>query len=148
MVNYSYEKLDNSKMAKSSGKNLKISFKKSVELSRELKNKKVDLAIKYLEKIIDLKQVVPYRRFKAEMAHKKGAGVDTGGYPVNVAKEFLKLLKSAKKNADNVSLDDENLIVISISARKGTSRYRMGRYSGRSMKSTNVEIIVGECKND
>jgi large subunit ribosomal protein L22 len=146
MANYSYEKLDDVKMAKSSGSNLKISFKKSVELSRALRGKKVDFAIKYLEKVTLQKQVVPYVRFKAEMAHKKGAGIDTGGYPVIVAKEFLKLVKSAKKNASEKGLDEKNLVVVSISAKKGTSRYRMGRYSGRHMKSTTVEVIVGDKK--
>jgi large subunit ribosomal protein L22 len=97
-----------------------------------------------LEGVINKETVVPYRRYRAEMAHKKGKGIDTGGFPVSVAKEVLRLLKSAQKNALEKELSEENLYVISASARKGPSRYHYGRYSGRKMKSTNVEIVVGE----
>jgi large subunit ribosomal protein L22 len=141
---YSFEKYDNETMARASGSNLNISLKKSVETLREIRGKKVSSAIKFLEAVIEQKAVVPYRRYKAEMAHKRGKGVDTGGYPVSVAKEVLRLLKSAQKNAEDKELDSENLYVISASCRKGATRYHYGRFSGRKMKSTNVEIIVGE----
>ena len=37
---------------------------------------------------------------------------------------------------------------MSASCRKGVSRYHYGRYSGRKMKSTNVEIIIGIRENN
>lgn len=145
-MEFTYSNLDELNMAKASGSNLKISLKKGVELARELRRKKVDKAVEYLEKVIIQKQVVPFRKYRAEMAHKKGKGVDTGGYPVNVAVEFLKVLKSAISNAKDKSIDERNLKVISFSVRKGISRYSYGRYSGRKMKSTNCEAIVGVLK--
>lgn len=140
--NYSYQHLDKETMAVASGRNLSISMKKTVELARAIQGKKVKVAISYLEKVIDKKVAVPYRRFKQEVPHQRGKGIDTGGYPVNVAKEVLKLLKSAQKNASEKELGD-NLFVVSISARKGASRYHPGRYVGRRMKVTNVEVVVG-----
>ena len=77
-----------------------------------------------------------------EMAHRRGKGIDTGGFPVNVAKEFLVLIKSAQSNAKEKELG-EDLRVVSVSARKGTSRYHYGRYMGRKMKTSNVEVVLG-----
>ena len=138
---YSYEKFDKESMARSCGQNLSVSFKKSVEVARAIRGKKLSYAISYLEKVADQKAVVPYIRFKAEMGHKKGKGIDTGGYPVNVANAFLRLLKSAQKNASEQEISGE-LYIKAVSARKGTKRYHAGRYSGRVMKSTNIEVIV------
>ena len=139
---YAFEEINKETMAVASARNLMISMKKSVELAREVRGKRVKVAIDYLERVIEKKAVVPYRRYKQEVAHQRGKGIDTGGYPVNVAKEILRLLKSAQKNAQDKELGD-NLYVVSVSARKGTSRYHPGRYMGRRMKSTNLEVVVG-----
>ncbi len=144
MVNYSYDKFDEKTMAKASGTNLKISLKKSVEMSREIQGKKISEVILYLGEVMKQKRAVPYLRYFAETAHRKGKGISTGGYPTLVAKEFLKLLNSAKSNAEEKTLEIKNLRVISVSARKGQVRHTMGRYSGRKNKATNVEIIIGE----
>lgn len=140
---YSFQNYDNSSMARSSGSNLSVSLKKSVEACKSIQGKKVTTAIDFLEKVINQKAVVAYTRYNQEMAHKRGKGISTGGYPVNVAKELLRLIKSAQKNAIDKELG-ENLVVLSASSRKGASRYHYGRYSGRKMKSTNLEIVVGQ----
>lgn len=145
-MEYTYNKLDELNMAKASATNLKISLKKGVELAKELRRKKASRVVEYLEKVIIQKQVVPYRKYRAEMGHKKGKGVDTGGYPVNVAIEFLKVIKSAISNAKDKSIDEKDLKVLAFSVRKGITRYSYGRYSGRKMKSTNCEVIVGISK--
>jgi large subunit ribosomal protein L22 len=140
--NYSFQNFDKETMARSSGTNLKISLKKSVEVLKAIRGKKVSTVINYLNDVINQKAVVPYTRYNSEMPHKRGKGIYAGGYPVHVAKEVLVLVKNAQKNALEQEISGE-LYVISASARKGTQRYHFGRYSGRKMKSTNVEIIVG-----
>ena len=142
MVNVAYNNYNKETMARSNNSNLSISLKKSVEACKAIKGKKVSTVVDYLQKVIDQRAVVPYTRYKQETAHRRGKGIDTGGYPVNVAKELLRLVKSAEKNAKDRELG-ETLYVISASARGGASRYHYGRYSGRKMKSTNVEIVVG-----
>lgn len=141
-ANYAYQGFDKQTMARSQGANLKISFKRSVELLRAIKGKKVSSAIIYLNGVIEQTAVVPYKRFNQEMPHKRGKGIASGGYPVNVAKEIVVLLKNAQKNAQEQELP-ETLYVISASARKGTKRYHSGRNMGQLMKSTNVELIIG-----
>ncbi len=132
-------------MARARGSNRKISFKKSVELAAAISGKKASFVLTYLEKVIEKKQAIPYRRFKAEMGHKRGARVAVGGYPVHVAQEFTKLIVSAQKNAKEAELSGD-LYILSASARQGEGRYRMGRHSGRQMKSTHIEVVVGAKK--
>ena len=144
---YSYQDYDKTNMARASGNNLKISLKKTVEVCKAIKGKKLKTALDFLEKVTNQEAVVPYTRYKREVAHKRGKGIDTGGYPKNVATELLKLIKSAQKNAQERELGDD-LYVMSASCRKGISRYHNGRYLGRKMKSTNVEIIVGIKENN
>lgn len=139
---YAFQEFNKETMARACGSNLKISLKKTVETAKVLKGKKVSTAINFLEKVIELKAVVPYKRYKAEVGHKRGKGIDTGGFPTLVAKEILSLIKSAQKNASEAEINGE-LYVLSVSARKGTSRYHPSRYSGRSMKSTSLEVIIG-----
>jgi ribosomal protein uL22 len=139
---YAFQNFDKNTMARASGTNLTISLKKTVETAKELSGKKVSTAINYLERVANLKAVVPYRTYRGEMGHKRGKGIDTGGFPVKVSNEIVSLLQSAKKNAEDLGLD-ENLYVLSVSGRKGSSRYKPGRYSGRKAKATSVEVIIG-----
>lgn len=139
---YSFQNFDKNTMARAQGTNLTISLKKTTETAKELSGKKVSSAINYLERVAELKAVVPYRKYRGEMGHKRGAGIDTGGYPVKVSNEIVTLLKSAQKNAADLGIDGE-LYVLSVSGRKGVSRYKPGRYSGRKAKATSVEVIIG-----
>ena len=141
MAKYAFENFNKETMARASGNNLSISLKKATETLREIRGKKVSAAVSFLNQVIEQKTPVAYRRYGAEMAHRRGKGIAAGGYPVKVAKEILRLLNSAAKNASEQELG-ENLYVISASARKGSTRYHNGRNAGK-MKSTNVEVIVG-----
>lgn len=139
---YSFQEFEKETMARSSAANLPISLKKTVETLNAIRGQKVSSAINYLERVSKEEAVVPYRRYNQEMAHKRGRGIATGGFPINVAKAVLKLLKSAQKNASEQEISGE-IRIISASARKGSTRYHYGRYSGRKQKATNVEIVVG-----
>lgn len=141
--NYSYQQFDEKTMARASASNTRISMKKSVEVAKAIQGKKVHVAKRFLENVVAQEQVVEYKRYNTEMPHRKGKGVMSGGFPVNVAKQFLIVLHNATKNAENLNLGDE-LKIISCSARQGSSRYKMSRLSGRKMKSTNVEIILAQ----
>ena len=144
--NYSYQGYDKETMARANNSNVHISMKKTVETARFIRGKKLSTAIKVIEGVIDQKVVVPYKKYRYETAHRRGKGIDTGGYPVNVARELLRLLKAVEKNASEKELG-EKLYVISLSCRQGTGRYHNGRMMGRKMKSTNVEVVVGERKS-
>jgi ribosomal protein uL22 len=138
---YSYEKFDKEKMARANAVNLPVSLKKSVETLKTIKGKRVESAITFLESVTEQKSVVPYNKYRTEMPHKRGAGIAAGGFPVNVAKAILVLLRNAQKNAAEQEISG-TLYVQSASCRKGSRRYHMGRNMGRLMKSTTIEVIV------
>ncbi len=140
---YSFQDFDAKTMVRASATNTRVSMKKSVEVAKEIQGKKLSVAIGFLQRVVEQEQVVQFRRYNTEMPHKRGKGVMSGGYPVNVAKQFLLVLHNALKNAENLNLGDE-LRIISASARQGNSRYKMSRLSGRKMKATNIEIIVAQ----
>jgi len=144
--NYSFQSFDKTTMARSHGVGLAISLKKTVETAKAIQGKKLTTVFHYLEDVLDMKRAIPYRRFNAEMGHKRGKGIASGGYPIHVIKEVIKLIESAKKNAESQEISGD-LYLISVSCRKGNSKYHYGRYSGRQMKSTTVEVVVGVKSN-
>jgi ribosomal protein L22 len=73
-------------------------------ISRFIKNKKIDAAIRDLEEVIKLKKIVP---FKGEIPHRKGKGMMSGRYPINVSKIIISVLKGLKGNALASSMDLE-----------------------------------------
>lgn len=142
MSKIAYINFDKKNMSISRGNNLKISLKKSVEVSRFIKGKKLSYVLTLLENVVDKRQIVPYLKYNRDMPHQKGKGISSGGYPINVAMKFLELTNSAKKNIESLNLVG-TLYVLSVSARKGVTRMHNSRHSGRKIKSTNVEIILG-----
>lgn len=145
-MGYSIE-LDEDTAARVYGKELQISPKKSREVASALRGMQVTKAKEYLELVMAKKAAVPYKRYLTFVAHRKGmAG---GGYPIKVARAFLRLLESAEENAEYRGLDAENMRIAHISAYKGQPiQGFMPRAHGRSSKwnqeTTNVEIIIQE----
>ncbi len=130
--------------------NCSISMKYSVELAREIKNKPYNKIVKYLENIIDLKTHLPLRRYNRDVAHRKGpalSGVKSGRYPVKTAKYFLKVLESAKANADYKGLEStkKDLIIKGAVVSQGVKRYSFqtqGRRRLRRKQTVNIEIVL------
>jgi len=83
------------------GVSLPISTKKSGDMCRFIKNKKVEDAIKMMDEIIQGKRAI---HAKGEYAHRPGVG--SGKIPVRVAEEFKILLKSVLGNAKNHEIEN------------------------------------------
>jgi ribosomal protein L22 len=79
------------------GLNLHISSKAGKHICDMIRAKDVDLAIKLIEEVISMKRAVSMRN--REIGHRKGEGNAGGRYPIEAAKEFLRLLKQLKANA-------------------------------------------------
>lgn len=125
-------------------KNLGISTKKSVEICRLIRNKSTTAAKKILERVIEKKQAVPYKRYLREIPHRKG-NIAAGGYPIKASKVILLLIKSAESNAQNKGMSS-NLLISHISAHKGERQSRYGRKIGKKAKRTHIKIVVQEKK--
>jgi len=133
--------------AKAIGKDLPVSPKMSREICGMIRGMKVDVAIKVLEEVIDLKRPVPLKRFNKRVSHKPGVG--PGRYPQKTAKAILGVVKDASANADYKGLDSEGMMITTISASLGQTRPGfMPRAHGRAtqwnQQTVNIEVIIEE----
>jgi large subunit ribosomal protein L22 len=152
MVGYTSKGFDPETTARIIGRELKISPKKSVEVCREIKGMDIADAREFMEQVAILKKPVAYKRYVRNVAHRKG-DLRSGGFPVNVAKEMIKLLDGVEANADYLGLNTENLKIVHIAAHRGrTFRGWFPRARGRSTPSikrtTNIEIVVTETEGE
>ncbi len=135
-------------------KNKPVSLKYSLEIISNIKGKRVDKALEYLNRIISKKEFLPLRKYNKKIGHKKGDSkgfTKIGRYPIRCLKAFVELLESVKANADYKGLDSDNLIITHLFASQGYRRVsyqRQGRISGkgRLKKSTHLEVIVREAR--
>jgi large subunit ribosomal protein L22 len=134
--------------ARTIGRELPISTKKTVELCRALRGMRLGDAKAYLKDVVEMRRAVPYRRYTRRAAHKPGMAA--GGYPVKAARALLKLLEDAETNAEFLGrLDPETMILRHIAASPGMAiRGRIPRARGRStpwdQRTVNVEVILEE----
>ncbi|RLF25085.1 MAG: 50S ribosomal protein L22 [Thermoprotei archaeon] len=147
---YSITELDPDRTAKASGRDLRISFKHAVEICREIRGKKLEDAIRFLEEVIAKKRPVPFRIYHGKVAHHRGTqGWPAARYPVKAAKEILKILNNARANAEYKGLDTSRLWIIHAVAHKGSKLKRyvpraFGRATPFFEQLTHIEIVLEE----
>jgi large subunit ribosomal protein L22 len=137
----------NENQAKISGKDLSISTKQSIEIANFIRGKNIQKAKNELQKVIEKKLAIPFKRFNRDMGHKKG-NIAAGRYPQNAAKEFLNLLNGLEANAQNKGLSTNNLIIKTIIPNKASRPWHYGRRRRIKMKRTHIEIIAEEFKEN
>lgn len=146
MTAYNYNKIGENS-AKASGLALPISSKHSIEICNLIRNKKLSTAKTFLEKTINLKKPIPFRRFTGDVGHKKG-NLTSGRYPVKASQAILDILNSAEKNALTKGLSVDDLVIVSIIPNRGAGDLRHGRLRGRQSKRTHIHVIVEEQKKE
>lgn len=136
-------------MALARGKELDISPKHAVEICHAIRGRLVEPAKSYLERVILLKDAVPFHRHHGKVGHRKGKGFGPGRYPRKAAAAVLKVLQQAESNAEFLELDPERLRIVHIAASRGPitpgymSRAR-GRTTASNHETVNVEVMVRE----
>lgn len=126
-------------MALAQGKDLPISFKHAVNICSFIKDKDLDKAIEYLEKVVEKEKPIPFKRYNKKQPHRKGMAA--GKYPVKASSQIIKVLENAKNNAVNKGLS-ENLKVIHAAANRAISKE--ARSAHQRGRSTNLEVVVEE----
>jgi len=129
--------------AKALAKDASVSTKVAIETTKFLKGKTTKVAIAYLEKVLEKKLAIPYKRFTDGVGHRKGNGITSGRYPQKLSKVFITLIKSAEANASIKGLGEE-LKIVHFSAQKASVPMHYGRHPRREMKRTHVELIIEE----
>jgi large subunit ribosomal protein L22 len=146
------QKYDADRIARASGRDLRIKPKDSREICKAIKGMKVEQAKTYLEKVIQIKQSVPYRRYKKKQAHRKDLKQFkwyAGAYPQKAAARVFEVLSAVESNAEYKGLDIELCRIIHAAAHRGRmiKRYIQrahGRSSAKYRHLTHVEIVIYE----
>jgi large subunit ribosomal protein L22 len=143
--------IDPETSARAIGKDLRVSYKNSINVCSAVRGMPVEDAKEYLEKVIKKEVPVPFKKHIRHINHQKGAGFGPGKFPVNAAKAVLNLLNSVENNAELKGLDPESMFIAHISAYRGRvfqgwrSRAR-GRTTSWDTVTTNIELIIQETK--
>ncbi|MFH1786358.1 MAG: 50S ribosomal protein L22 [archaeon] len=128
------------KGAKAMGRDLQISPKRSYEVARMIRGKKLETAKRELELVVAKKMAVPHVRYKRKTGHK--TGMMAGRYPVKTAAEFLKVLKNAESNAKDLNKD--KLVVSHISVHKARIMYGRKKGSPYNKKTSHIQVVLTE----
>jgi len=145
---YTTTGLDPETTAKSSGRELRISHKAAREICQTMKGMTLDQAKQHLNKVIQKKQPIPFKRYNKKLGHRHGLEkAYAGRYPVKAAQKILKVLEGAEANAEAKGLDIERLKIIHAVAYKGmkVKRYTtraFGRSSPKFQTPTHVELVL------
>lgn len=129
-------------MAKAVGRGLPISTKHAIEICSFIRNKQLSKAKGILTGVMNKKLAIPFKRFNSDVGHKTKIG--PGRFPTKASKELLKLLEGVEANAQFKGLNTAELVIGHICAHKARKAWKYGRFRGRQMKRTNVEVIVKE----
>src|SRR3989338_4606564 len=140
--NYSFSSYSKDNMARAIGKSLPISFKQSIEICNFIRNKDVGYAKNVLNRVIEKKTAIPFRRFNDNMGHKKR--IAAGRYPGKASREILSLISLVEANAQFNGMNSSNLVIAHINANKAATVMHYGRKRSRKAKRTNIEIVVKE----
>lgn len=120
-----------------------ISTKVAIEMSNFLRGRNTKTAKAILERILNMEQALPFKRFTDGVGHKAGKGMAAGRYPQKASQAFLDLIKLVENNAQQKGLS-EDLVIVHLAAHKASTPYRFGRQSRRKMKRTHVELVLKE----
>jgi large subunit ribosomal protein L22 len=146
------QKYDAERLAKASGRDLRIKPKHAREICAAIKGMKVDQAKTFLEKVIRLEQSVPFRRHKKKQAHRhdlKEFKWYAGRYPRKAAARIYEILSAVESNGEFKGLDVELCRIIHAAAHHGRiiKRYIQrahGRSSAKFKHLSHVEIVIYE----
>ena len=140
---YAFQQYEQERMARAVGRDLAISTKKSIELCTFLRNRNVRKAKSMLQDVLDKKRAVPSKSFPGGASHRPGR-IAGGKYPISAATAILYVLENAEANAQQKGLNTANLHVVHICAQKAATPFHPGRFRGRKMKRSHVEIVLAE----
>ena len=133
--------------AKVVGRNIAISTKHAIVISKYIRGKKLSWAKEKLAKVLEFKVAVPFTVHNKKIGHRKG-NLSSGRYPINATKEVISLLNSAEANAQNKGLDTDALVISSIIPNLASRPWHYGRQRRTKMKRTHLEITLEEKVNE
>jgi large subunit ribosomal protein L22 len=134
-------------MAKAMKRDVELSLKVAIEMSSFLKGRTTAEAKTILGRVLEMKQAVPFKRFKNGVGHRAGTGIAAGRYPQKGSAIFIELIESVEANAQAKGLSS-NLKIIHIAPQKSSGAFHSGRQGRRKFKRSHLEIVVQENEKD
>jgi len=152
MVKYSREVENPAKSSKARGSDLRVHFKNTHEAAMALKGLALPRAQKYLEDVLEKKQIIPFRHFSGGVGRKaqtKAFKTTQGRWPKKSAEFLLSLLKNVQSNAEAKELKPEQLYVSHIQVNQAQQQRRRtyrahGRINPYMSCPCHIEVIVSE----
>lgn len=123
--------------------NLPISTKVCYEIGNAIRGKSVSKVLAFLDRVLEQKEAVPFKRFNADVGHKPG-NIGPGRYPIKSVGYVKKVVLSAVANAKDKGLSEDALVLVHFTANTGAGQWRHGRQRRRQMKATHLEVVVLE----
>merc|ERR1711941_181228 len=140
------------KAAKARGSNLRVHFKNTREAAQAIKKMPLNRATTYLKNVINMKEIIPFRRFMGGVgrhAQAKVHGTSQGRWPKKSTEFLLHLLKNAESNAEYRGLDADHLVIDHIQVNRAPKMRRRtyrahGRINPYMSSPCHIEVILGE----
>ena len=131
---------------------MRVHYKNTFETARAVRGLKLKRAIKYMEDVLEHKQIIPYRRHTGHggrASQAKVFGTTLGRWPEKSVRHVLSLLKNAHANAEAKGLDVERCHVTHVAVQRAVQgRRRTFRAHGRIgpylSSNCHIEFIVTE----
>lgn len=133
----------NENSATVNSKDLSISTKHAIEICNFIRGKNLLKSKEYLQKVLEMKKAIPFKRYNRDMGHKPGS-LGPGRYPQKASNVILKLLESLEINAQNKGLDTAALYLKTVVPNKGSNVWHYGRQRRRRMKLTHIFMLAEE----
>jgi large subunit ribosomal protein L17e len=155
MPSYSRDPENTTKSAVAKASNLRVHFKNTREAAANIKGMKLRKAQKFLNDVLEHKQMVAFRRYRSGIGrhaqskmHKKHSG-SQGCYPKKSAEFLLDLLQNVESNAEAKNLNVDNLeithILVQHAPQMRRRTYRAhGRINPYMSNPCHIEIIAEE----
>jgi large subunit ribosomal protein L22 len=141
--NYAFQGFNKELMARAVARDVEVSYKQAIEICNYLRHRKLANAKATLERVMEKKQAIPFKRFVNGLGHKPGK-MTSGRYPVKASGTFLKLLESIEANAQTKGLNTNELEIVHICSHKSARQPHYGRNGGRQFKRCHIEVVVAE----
>uniref|UniRef100_A0A7S1TAV5 50S ribosomal protein L22, chloroplastic n=1 Tax=Compsopogon caeruleus TaxID=31354 RepID=A0A7S1TAV5_9RHOD len=135
------------------GSDLRVHFKNTRETAYAIKGMSLSRAKKFLENVMEKKEIVPFVRYrygvgrKAQLKnHKLGT---SGRWPKKSAEVLLALLKGAESNAEAKAMDLDSLFISHMQVNKAMAGRRRtyrahGRINAFMSHPCHVELFLSE----
>merc|ERR1712214_95845 len=138
--------------AKAKGSNLRVHFKNTRETAQAIKKMPLNRATTYLKNVINMKEIIPFRRFMGGVgrhAQAKVHGTSQGRWPKKSAEFLLHLLKNAESNAEYKGLDADHLVIDHIQVNRAPHMRRRtyrahGRINPYMSSPCHIEVVLVE----